>query len=39
MKKIVFIVALFIVALVAQSCCAVSNCPGLAQVEASHNNA
>tara|TARA_B110000977_G_C10949259_1_gene444018 strand:- start:906 stop:1025 length:120 start_codon:yes stop_codon:yes gene_type:complete len=39
MKKIVFVVALFVVALVAQSCCAVSNCPGVAQVEASQNNA
>tara|TARA_B110000967_G_C18875887_1_gene558259 strand:- start:2066 stop:2185 length:120 start_codon:yes stop_codon:yes gene_type:complete len=39
MKKIVFIVALCLVALVAQSCCAVSNCPGLAQAEVSNNNA
>ena len=33
MKKLVFIAALFIVAIAAQSCCVISNCPGVAQVE------
>jgi len=33
MKKLVFIAALFIVAIAAQSCCVTSNCPGVAQVE------
>ena len=38
MKKITYIAALFIVALVVQSCCAVTNCPGIAKVESSSNN-
>jgi len=38
MKKITFIAALFIIALAAQSCCAVTNCPGVAKVESSSNN-
>lgn len=33
MKKVVFIAALFVVALAAQSCCVTVNCPGVAQVE------
>lgn len=33
MKKVVFIAALFVVALAAQSCCVTVSCPGVAQAE------
>jgi hypothetical protein len=38
MKKVVFIAALFVVAIAAQSCCVTANCPGVAQVEAPESN-
>jgi hypothetical protein len=38
MKKVVFIAALFIVAIAAQSCCVTANCPGVAQVETPQSN-
>ena len=38
MKKFVFVAALFIVAIAAQSCCVTANCPGLAQVETPQSN-
>ena len=33
MKKFMFIAGLFMLALLAQSCCVTANCPGVAQVE------
>lgn len=33
MKKYTFIVGLFMLALLVQSCCVTANCPGVAQVE------
>ena len=38
MKKLVFITALFIIAIAAQSCCVIANCPGVAQVETPQSN-
>ena len=33
MNKFMFIVGLFMLTLLAQSCCVTANCPGVAQVE------
>ena len=33
MKKFMFIVVLFMLTLLVQSCCVTANCPGVAQVE------
>ena len=33
MKKFVFIVGLFVLTILVQSCCVTANCPGVAQVE------
>jgi len=33
MKKLVFVIALIVVTLAAQSCCVRATCPGVAQVE------
>jgi len=38
MKKLVFIAALFIVALAVQSCCVKAKCPGVTQIEAPQSN-
>ncbi len=38
MKKLVFIAALFIVALTVQSCCVKAKCPGVTQIEAPQSN-
>ncbi len=37
MKKIVFIVALFITVLAVESCCVTATCPGVAEVELPHS--
>jgi len=38
MKKILFITALFVAAISAQSCCVTASCPGVAEIEAPQTN-
>ncbi len=38
MKKVLFIAALFVLALAAQSCCVTVNCPGVASTEEAPTN-
>ena len=38
MKKLVFIAALFMVALLVQSCCVTAKCPGVAEIEVPQSN-
>ena len=38
MKKFIFIVGLFMLALLVQSCCVTANCPGVAQIETPQND-
>jgi len=38
MKKILFIIALFVMAVSVQSCCITASCPGVAEVETPQTN-